>query len=90
MHSAPFPAGTGPVTIASNAWQYESPTPSTMLLLDSGRAMTFFADPLGAPATGQSLDSPVDAFLAFDGKGHVAYIKTITGSAATIRAATCS
>ena len=36
MLSAPFPAGTSPVTIASNPWQYDFPTPSTMLLLDSG------------------------------------------------------
>jgi hypothetical protein len=84
MLSAPFPAGTSPVTIASNPWQYDFPTPSTMLLLDSGRAMTFFADPIGAPAAGQLLDSPVDALLAFDGNGHVAYIKMITGSAASI------
>ena len=46
--------------------------------------MTFFADPIGAPAAGQLLDSPVDALLAFDGNGHVAYIKMITGSAASI------
>src|SRR4029079_3995677 len=55
-----------------------------MVLLDSGRAMTLFADPTGAPATGRLLDSPVDAFLAFDGKGYIAYIKTITGSAEAI------
>jgi hypothetical protein len=84
MHSAPFPAGTSPVTIATNPFQYDFPTPSTMVLLDSGRAMTLFADPVGAPAAGQLLDSPVDAFLAFDGKGHIAYIKTITGSADAI------
>jgi hypothetical protein len=46
--------------------------------------MTLFVDPVGAPATGQLLDSPVDALLAFDGNGHVAYIKMITGSAASI------
>ena len=78
LQSAPFPAGTSPVSLASNVTQYENPSPSSLVVIDTANKMTFFADPAGAPTTSQSLDTGVQSFLSFDGKGTVAYVKTIT------------
>jgi hypothetical protein len=82
VQSAPFPAGTSPVAHASGVLQFENPSPSSLLVIDATKKMTFFADPVGAPTTGQSLDTGVASFLAFDGKGTVAYVKTIVTNTA--------
>ena len=81
VQSAPFPAGTSPVALASNVLQFENPSPSSLLVIDTAKKLTFFADPAGAPTTSQSLDTGVVSFLAFDGKGTVAYVKTIISNA---------
>jgi len=83
LQSAPFPAGTGPVAIASNVTQFENPSPSSVLVIDTAKNMTFFADPAGAPTTGQSLDTGVTSFLSFDFKGTVAYVKMIARNSDT-------
>ena len=81
VQSAPFPAGTSPVAHASGVLQFENPSPSSLVVIDTTKKLTFFADPAGAPTTSQSLDTGVVSFLAFDGKGTVAYVKTITSNA---------
>jgi hypothetical protein len=80
LQTAPYPAGTSPVSFASNVYQFENPSPSSMLVLDTAGKLTFVADPAGAPTTSQSLDTGVASFLAFDGKGTVAYVKTIVSN----------
>jgi hypothetical protein len=80
VQSAPFPAGTSPVALASNVFQFENPSPSSLVVIDTAKNLTFFADPAGAPATSKSLDTGVASFLAFDGKGTVAYVKTIVSN----------
>ena len=88
VQSAPFPAGTSPVALASNVTQFENPSPSSLVVIDTAKNMTFFADPAGAPTTSKSLDTGVFSFLDFDGKGTIAYVKTLVyeSDMTTIRA----
>jgi len=66
------------VAIAANVAQFEFPSPGSLLILDTAKALSLFADPVGAPTTSTVLDTGVASFLAFDRKGTVAYVKTIT------------
>lgn len=87
VQSAPFPAGTSPLALASNVTQFENPSPSSLLIIDTAKNLTFIADPTSPSAIGRSLDTGVTSFLAFDGKGTVAYVKTIvSNSDGSIRA----
>jgi hypothetical protein len=80
VQSAPFPAGASPLALASNVTQFENPTPSSLLVIDTAKNLTFIADPGSPSAIGRSLDTGVTSFLAFDGKGTVAYVKTIVSN----------
>ena len=77
LQSAPYPAGTGPAAVASNVLMFDFPTPTSLALVDMAKNLTYFADPAGAPAGSTSLDTGVASFLSFDGKGTIAYVKTI-------------
>jgi hypothetical protein len=77
LQSAPYPAGTAPAAVASNVLMFDFPTPTSLALVDMAKNLTYFADPAGAPAGSTSLDTGVASFLSFDGKGTIAYVKTI-------------
>jgi hypothetical protein len=78
LQSAPFPAGTSPVAIASNVAQYAFPTPTSLAVVDTAEAMTVFTSAAGAPAGAQAFDSSVFGFLSPSSDGHLAYVKTVT------------
>src|SRR5262252_4075473 len=59
LQSAPYPAGTTPGTVLANTVQYDFPTPSSLVALDTGKTLRAIADPVGAPTTSLSLDTAV-------------------------------
>ena len=69
LQSAPFPAGTSPVTHRGQHLAVRIPVAELAAGHGHAKKLTFFADPAGAPTTSQSLDTGVVSFLAFDGKG---------------------
>jgi hypothetical protein len=77
LQSAPFPAGTSPTPIAANTVQYEFPTPTSMVTVDTGRQLLAFSDPAGAPTTSQPLDTGVLGVVNMTKLGHVAYLKAV-------------
>ena len=81
MQSAPYPGGASPTTIAANVLQYDFPTPTSLLVVDSAKAMLAFADPVGAPTASLPIDNGVIAFVALSKQGHAAYVKTTSMSA---------
>ncbi len=44
LQSAPFPGGASPVAIAPNAVQYDFPTPTSLLVVDTAKQMLGFAE----------------------------------------------
>lgn len=86
LQSAPYPAGTMPANIATNAFQYDFPKlpmPSSLLVLDTQKNLRVFADPVGAPTTAQSLDTGVVGLIALSSQGHVSYGKATSTSGTT-------
>jgi len=83
LQTAPFPAGTSPVTIGTNIGQYAQPSATSLLTVDSAKAMKVFADQVGAPTTGTSLDTGVLGFISVSPAGHPAYVKMTRTSSAT-------
>jgi hypothetical protein len=83
LQTAPFPAGTSPVTIGTNVGQYAQPSATSLLTVDSAKAMKVFADQVGAPTTGTSLDTGVLGFISVSPAGHPAYVKMTRTSSAT-------
>jgi len=83
LQTAPFPAGTSPVTLATNVGQYALPSATSALSVDSAKAMKVFADQVGAPTTSTSLDTGVLGFISISTAGHPAYVKTTRTSSAT-------
>jgi hypothetical protein len=80
LQSAPFPGGASPVTIAANTLGYDFPTPTSLLVVDTQKQMLGFADPVGAPAASQVLDTGVVRLARISKQGHVAYAKTLLTS----------
>jgi len=81
LQSAPYPGGASPVAIAPNALQYDFPTPTSLLVVDSAKNMVAFADPVGAPTASTPVDTSVIAFIGLSKQGHAAYVKTASQSA---------
>jgi hypothetical protein len=78
LQSAPFPGGASPTTIASgNVLQYEMPTPTTMITVDTTRQLLAYADPAGAPTASTPLDTGVIGLVQLSAQGHVAYAKAV-------------
>src|SRR4029078_7490238 len=63
--------------------QYAQPSATSLLTVDSAKAMKVFADQVGAPTTGTSLDTGVLGFISISTAGHPAYVKTTRTSSAT-------
>jgi hypothetical protein len=83
LQTAPFPAGTGPVTLGTNIGQYGLPSPTSLLTVDGAGAMKVFADQVGAPTTSTSLDTGVLGYISMSPAGHPAYVKATRTSSAT-------
>src|SRR5262245_26376885 len=83
VQSAPFPAGTSPVTIAPGVIQYDFPTPTSLLTVDNTttKKLLSFADPIGAPTTSVSVDTGVLGWIALSTQGHAAYVKKLLRNA---------
>jgi len=81
LQSAPYPGGAGPVANASNVVQYDFPSPTSLLVVDSAENMVAFADPVGAPTASTPVDTSVIAFVGLSKQGHAAYVKTVSSSA---------
>jgi len=81
LQDAPFPAGTSPVMISASAIQYDFPTPTSLLVLDTAMRLLGFADPVGAPTTLATGDTGVIAFLALSAQGHAIYVKKVSNTA---------
>jgi len=76
LQSAPYPAGTGPTTMTANTVQFDFPTPTSLVVLDTGKNLRAFANPASAPTAATSLDTGVIGLIALSLQGHVAYAKT--------------
>ena len=63
LQSAPYPAGTGPVNIATNIRQYDFPTPTSLLTVDSARQMRIVADPVGVDPRLRPVTRKIDIAL---------------------------
>jgi hypothetical protein len=86
LQSAPFPGGASPVAVAPNAIQYDFPTPTSLLVVDTAKQMLGFANPVTAPTTSVVVDTGVLAFVALSKQGHAGYAKfvnTTTGQTFT-------
>ncbi len=80
LQSAPYPGGASPVALAASTMQYDFPTPTSLLVVDSGESMLGFADPTGAPTVSTPVDTSVVAFIALSAQGHAAYVKTVAST----------
>jgi hypothetical protein len=67
--------------MAPNIVQYDFPTPTSLLVVDSADALLSFANPGTAPTTSTSVDTGVIAFIALSKQGHAAYVKATSSSA---------
>jgi len=82
LQSAPYPGGASPVAMAPNTLQYDFPTSTSLLVVDSAKNLLAFADPAGAPTVSTSLDTGVIAVLALSATGPLAYVKNASTTAA--------
>jgi len=75
LQSAPYPAGTNPATILANTVQFDFPTPSSLVIIDTQKNLRGLADPIGAPGTAVLLDTGAIGLISLSAQGHVAYAK---------------